>query len=150
MPLDLGLIIKSAARLVAHQKRGDNIDIKIETEENLPQVSGDEGQLQQALIALATNAIDAMPEGGRLTLRAYSDNGRIILEVQDTGVGIAPEDVSKIFEPFYTTKEIGKGTGLGLAVCYGIVTEHNGRLSVRSTLGLGTTFTIYLPAYRKS
>jgi two-component system NtrC family sensor kinase len=72
----------------------------------------------------------------------------VIVEVQDTGVGIAPEDVSKIFEPFYTTKEIGKGTGLGLAVCYGIITEHEGRLSVRSTLGAGTTFTLFLPVYK--
>ena len=150
LPLDVELIIKSAMRLITHQKRGENIEIKVENEKNLPFVSADEGQLQQALIALATNAIDAMPEGGRLTFRAFSEHGRVVIEVQDTGVGIAPEDVSKIFEPFYTTKEVGKGTGLGLAVCYGIVTEHGGRLSVRSTLGAGTTFSIFLPAYRAS
>jgi two-component system NtrC family sensor kinase len=89
-----------------------------------------------------------MPDGGTLTFRAFSQQGRVIVEVQDTGVGIAPENVSKIFEPFYTTKEIGKGTGLGLAVCYGIVSEHNARLSVRSTQGAGTTFTIFFPAYK--
>jgi PAS domain S-box-containing protein len=148
MPLETGLILKSAARLVAHQKRGENIEIKVEAEENLPFVNADEGQLQQAIIALATNAIDAMPDGGTLTFRAYSEYGRVIIEIKDTGIGIAPEDVSKIFEPFYTTKEIGKGTGLGLAVCYGIITEHDGRVSVRSTLGTGTTFTIFLPAYK--
>ncbi|MGI8495190.1 MAG: two-component system sensor histidine kinase NtrB, partial [Pyrinomonadaceae bacterium] len=148
MPLEIGLVIKSAARLLAHQNRGENIEIKFETGENLPLVNADEGQLQQALIALATNAIDAMPGGGRLTFRAFSERGRLIVEVCDTGIGIAPENVSKIFEPFYTTKEIGKGTGLGLAVCYGIVTEHDGRLSVRSTAGAGTTFTIFLPAYK--
>ena len=64
--------------------------------------------------------------------------------------GIAPENVSNIFEPFFTTKEVGKGTGLGLAVCYGIVTEHGGRLSVRSNVGVGSTFTIFLPAYQMS
>jgi two-component system NtrC family sensor kinase len=149
-PLDVGLIIRSAARLLVHQKRGENIEIKIETDKDLPLVSADEGQLQQAVIALATNAIDAMPDGGQLTFRAFSDHGRVIIEIQDTGIGIAPEDVSKIFEPFYTTKEIGKGTGLGLAVCYGIVTEHDGRLSVRSSLGVGTTFTLFLPAYKTS
>jgi two-component system, NtrC family, sensor kinase len=150
MPLEIGLVLKSAARLIAHQKRGDNIEIKIETEENLPLVNVDEGLIQQAIIALANNAIDAMPEGGTLTFRAFSEYGRAIIEIQDTGIGIAPEDVSKIFEPFYTTKEIGKGTGLGLAVCYGIITEHDGRVSVRSTLGVGTTFTIFLPAYKQS
>jgi PAS domain S-box-containing protein len=148
MPLDVGMVLKSAARLLTHQRRGENIEIKVETKDDLPLVSADEGQLQQALIALATNAIDAMPEGGSLTFRGSSEQGRVIVEVQDTGVGIAPEDVSKIFEPFYTTKEIGKGTGLGLAVCYGIITEHEGRLSVRSTLGAGTTFTLFLPVYK--
>jgi two-component system, NtrC family, sensor kinase len=148
MPLEIGLVLRSAARLVAHQKRGENIEIKVETEESLPLVNADEGQVQQAIIALATNAIDAMPAGGTLTFRAFSEYGRAIIEVKDTGVGIAPEDLSKIFEPFYTTKEIGKGTGLGLAVCYGIITEHDGKVSVRSTLGVGTTFTIFLPAYK--
>lgn len=148
MPLDINLIVKSAARLVAHQRRGEGIVINIETEENLPLVNADEGQLQQAIIALATNAIDAMPDGGTLTFRTFSEHGRVVIEIQDTGIGIAPEDVSKIFEPFYTTKEIGKGTGLGLAVCYGIITEHEGRLSVRSALGAGTTFTVFLPIYK--
>jgi two-component system NtrC family sensor kinase len=148
MPLNIGLILKSAARLLTHQKRGENIEIKIETEGDLPLINADEGQLQQAIIALATNAIDAMPDGGTLKFRAFSEQGRVIVEVQDTGIGIAPEDLSKIFEPFYTTKEIGKGTGLGLAVCYGIITEHEGRVSVRSTLNAGTTFTLFLPVYK--
>ncbi len=68
-----------------------------------------------------------------------------VIEIEDTGSGIPPEDVSKIFEPFFTTKEIGKGTGLGLAVCYGIVTEHGGRLSVRSNVGKGSIFSMFLP-----
>lgn len=148
-PIDVGLTIKSSARLIAHQKRGDNIEIKLELDENLPPVSADEGQMQQAVIALSTNAIDAMPGGGTLTLRASSQNGRVVIEVRDTGHGIAPEDLSKVFEPFFTTKEIGKGTGLGLAVCYGIVTEHGGRLAVRSNVGVGTTFTIYLPIHKE-
>jgi two-component system NtrC family sensor kinase len=147
-PIDIGQTIKSSARLVTHQKRGENIEIKLEIEENLPQADADEGQIQQAIIALATNAIDAMPAGGTLTFRAFSQQNRLVIEVQDTGIGIAPENVSKIFEPFFTTKEVGKGTGLGLAVCYGIITEHEGRLSVRSNVGVGTTFSIFLP--RKS
>lgn len=144
-PIDVSAVLKSSARLVTHQRRGDHIEIKLEIEENLPPVNADEGQLQQAVIALATNAIDAMKVGGLLTLRAFSDQNRVVVEVQDTGHGIAPEDVSKIFEPFFTTKEVGKGTGLGLAVCYGIISEHGGRLSVRSHVGIGTTFSIFLP-----
>ena len=97
------------------------------------------------MIALATNAIDAMPEGGSLRFRAYPQHNSVAVEVEDTGAGIPAEDLSKIFEPFFTTKEVGKGTGLGLAVCYGIITDHSGRLSVRSTPGKGTTFTILLP-----
>jgi two-component system NtrC family sensor kinase len=144
-PIDIVLVLKSSARLITHQKRGGNINIKFEIEENLPFVNADEGQMQQAIIALATNAIDAMPGGGTLTFRLFAQGNRVVVEVQDSGHGIAPDDLSKIFEPFFTTKEVGKGTGLGLAVCYGIVTEHDGRLSVRSNVGAGTTFSIFLP-----
>ena len=143
--IDISEVIKSSARLITHQKRGENIKIKLELEEEMPLVNADEGQIQQAVIALATNAIDAMPDGGTLTFRASSQNNRVVIEVQDTGIGIASDELSKIFEPFYTTKEVGKGTGLGLAVCYGIITEHGGRVSVRSNIGVGTTFSIYLP-----
>lgn len=146
MEIDLSETVKSSARLLAHQKRGENIEIKVELDENLPLVDANEGQIQQAIIALATNAIDAMPHGGTLTFRAIDQQNRVAIEIEDTGIGIPPEDLSKIFEPFFTTKEIGKGTGLGLAVCYGIVTEHNGRVSVRSNVGKGTTFSIFLPA----
>ncbi len=144
-PVDIAHVLTSSARLITHQKRGSNINIIFEIEENLPLVNADEGQMQQAVIALANNAIDAMPDGGTLTFRAFSQNQRVVLEVQDSGHGIAPDDLSKIFEPFFTTKEVGKGTGLGLAVCYGIVTEHGGRLSVRSSIGVGTTFSMFLP-----
>lgn len=148
-PIDIALVLKSSARLIAHQKRGGGINIQFELEENLPQVNADEGQMQQAVIALATNAIDAMPGGGTLTLRAFAQSNRVVLEVQDSGHGIESDDLPKIFEPFFTTKEVGKGTGLGLAVCYGIVTEHDGRLSVRSNVGVGTTFSIFLPIQKE-
>ena len=111
-------------------------------------VSGDEGHLQQAVVALATNAIDAMPMGGRLTLRTRALHPNVLIEVSDTGIGIPPENLAKIFDPFFTTKEVGRGTGLGLAVCYGILTEHGGKLEVHSKVGVGTTFTITLPARR--
>jgi len=145
VPINLGDTIKMAARLVTHQQRGDNIQIAIETVKEMPMVLGDEGQLQQAVVALATNAIDAMPDGGTLTLRATASEHNVIVEIKDTGIGIPPENLTKIFDPFFTTKDIGRGTGLGLAVCYGIVSEHGGRLDVRSTVGVGTTFSISLP-----
>lgn len=145
-PIDVSEILKSSARLLHHQKRGNNVEMRIEAEDALPLVEADEGQIQQVVIALSTNAIDAMSErGGILTLRAFAQENRVVVEVQDTGSGIAAENLSKIFEPFFTTKEVGKGTGLGLAVCYGIITEHGGRLSVRSNVGTGTTFTMFLP-----
>lgn len=148
VPVNISETIKASARLIAHQNRGERIEIKIEDDGDLPLVNADEGQIQQAIIALATNAIDAMPEGGTLTFRSFVERNRVMVEVKDTGNGINQDDLSKIFEPFFTTKEVGKGTGLGLAVCYGIVTEHSGRLTVRSKVGLGTTFTISLPPHK--
>ena len=144
--LDLAETIDSSANLLSHQKRGNRITIEVDHSEDLQLVNADGGQIQQAVIALGTNAIDAMPEGGKLTLRAFNQANGVVIEIEDTGVGIAPENLSKVFEPFFTTKEVGRGTGLGLAVCYGIITDHGGRLSVRSNLGVGTTFSILLPA----
>jgi two-component system NtrC family sensor kinase len=146
VPLSLEEVIASATRLLSHQHRKGNIELRINTPEDLPPVSGDAGQLQQAIIALATNAADAMPAGGVLTFSARQEDSKVLLEVSDTGVGIPPENLAKIFEPFFTTKEVGEGTGLGLAVCYGILAEHGGSLDVQSVLNEGTTFTITLPA----
>jgi two-component system NtrC family sensor kinase len=143
--VNLSEIVRSSANLVGHQKRnGAKVEIRVEVED-LPPVFADEGQIQQAIIALATNAIDAMPDGGKLTFRATARRHRVFLEVEDSGAGIPAENIAKIFEPFFTTKEVGRGTGLGLAVCYGIVTEHGGSLNVHSTVGIGSTFTITLP-----
>src|SRR5258706_254119 len=144
--VNLADVIASAARLLSHQQRGELIKFQIETPNDLPLVAGDAGQLQQAVIALATNAIDAMPDGGVLKIGSRRDGNSVLVEVSDTGVGIPQQNITRIFEPFFTTKEIGKGTGLGLAVCYGILTEHEGSLDVQSTPGVGTTFTISLPA----
>jgi two-component system NtrC family sensor kinase len=144
--VSLADVISSAARLLSHQQRGEQVEFQIDTPEDLPPISGDAGQLQQAVIALATNAIDAMPDGGVLRIASRRNGSNVLIEVSDNGVGIPQENITKIFEPFFTTKEIGKGTGLGLAVCYGILTEHGGSLDVQSTLGVGTTFTISLPA----
>jgi len=143
--IDVGDVVRSAVNLISHQKRGNGVSQEIDIDSGLPLVSADGGQIQQAVIALATNAIDAMPDGGKLIFKVFQRANRIVIEVADTGTGIPQDNMSKIFEPFFTTKEVGRGTGLGLAVCYGIISEHNGRLSVRSTVGKGTTFSIFLP-----
>lgn len=148
VPTDLGDVVRSAANLLTHQKRGNNVEIITEISDDLPYVTADAGQIQQAVIALATNGIDAMPNGGLLTLRCFVAGNRLVIEVCDTGGGILPEYMSKIFEPFFTTKEVGKGTGLGLSVCYGIISDHGGRLNVRSNVNIGTTFSIHLPINR--
>ncbi|HEY2865559.1 MAG TPA: ATP-binding protein [Pyrinomonadaceae bacterium] len=145
-PINVADTLEASANLLSHQKRGVGIEISVDVKEALQTVEADAGQIQQAVIALGTNAIDAMPNGGRLTLRAFNQANSVVVEIADTGIGISTESLTKIFEPFFTTKEIGRGTGLGLAVCYGIVTDHGGRLSVRSSPGVGTTFSILLPA----
>ena len=153
-PVNVSDVVESAARLLLHQKRGVSIRIDVELADGLPLVSGDMGQLQQAAIILAENAIDAMPEGGTLTLRTIrtedDESDAVLIEVRDTGQGIPAEIRERIFDPFFTTKEVGRGTGLGLAVCYGIVTEHGGRITVDSTAGHGTAFRISLPAMKTS
>jgi two-component system NtrC family sensor kinase len=147
MPFYISDVVELAARLLLHQRRGERVEIIVEADDQQAQVLGDEGQLQQAVIILAENAIDAMPQGGTLSMRTRAgEMGTVVVEVSDTGVGIPQEILAKIFDPFFTTKEVGRGTGLGLAVCYGIVEEHGGRISVESTLGRGTTFTLTLPA----
>jgi two-component system, NtrC family, sensor kinase len=147
--IDLADVIRSAARLLSHQKRTSAVEFHLEIAEDLAYVSGDPGQLQQAIIALAANALDAMSDsGGLLTITARNEADKVVLEISDTGIGIPQENLTKIFEPFFTTKEIGRGTGLGLAVCYGILTEHGGTLNVQSTVGTGTTFTITLSAVK--
>ena len=144
----MGEVVRSSAKLIEHQKRGERIVINLNIAEELPLVIADGGQIQQAVIALATNAIDAMPDGGDLTFGVFSQSNRVVIEVRDSGIGIPQENMSKIYEPFFTTKEVGKGTGLGLAVCYGIISEHGGRIGVRSNPGVGTTFSIFLPIPR--
>jgi two-component system NtrC family sensor kinase len=111
-----------------------------------PPVIGNSGKLQQVFTNLLLNARDAIPDGGRITISTLpSEDHSLVIEITDSGIGIAPENVAKIYDPFYTTKGIGRGTGLGLAVSYGIVQEHSGHIAVESAPGRGTTFRITLP-----
>ena len=123
----------------------NGVKIKVETDlEPLPPVLADESELREALVNLFLNAVDAMPEGGTLTVRSRLDNGHIVLSVSDTGVGMSEEHRQRCLDPFFTTKG-ANGTGMGLSMVYGIVQRHEGTMHVESDVGKGTTFTIRLP-----
>jgi len=112
---------------------------------DLPEVYADPSQLNQVLVNLVVNALQAMPEGGKLYIRTSSNEDYVSLVVEDTGVGMTEETLGKIFTPFFTTKDVGQGTGLGLPVVHGIVSSHGGSIKVESKAGLGTRFEIQLP-----
>jgi signal transduction histidine kinase len=136
-------VIETSINLIQYDKKAREITIKKDLSPQLPVVTADCNQLSQVFVNLILNAIDAMPQGGELAVKSGMRGDDIVIQFHDTGVGIPPEDLIKIFDPFYTTKE--KGTGLGLAVSYNIVKKMNGTLSVESEIGQGTTFTITLP-----
>ncbi|MCP4593432.1 MAG: hypothetical protein GY842_22065 [bacterium] len=143
--VDVCQVLDEAVRLIKFDRRARDVETILDGPTSLPTTYGLKGQLQQVFINLALNALDAMPEGGRLTIRPRELHGNIIVSVEDTGSGIAPETGRRVFELFFTTKEPGRGTGLGLAVSYGIVQKHGGTVSFRSTMGEGTVFTVELP-----
>jgi signal transduction histidine kinase len=142
-------VLDQALNLAAFSAEPKGIKIEKELSPSLPLVMADFDQLQQVSINLIMNALQAMPEGGKLTLRTSADDNQLKIEVQDTGQGISKENMRKLFTPFFTTKEKGKGVGLGLAVAYGIIQRHKGRIEVQSKEGEGTTFTIYLPRHHE-
>ena len=144
-PLDINEVVERSVRLIRNQKSFRKIEIVLDLAADLPVVHGDVNQLEQVMLNLAINACEAMPEGGKLSIGTTTANGRIRLQVADTGHGIKPTDLEHIFEPFFSTKPVGKGTGLGLSVSYGIVQEHGGELEVDSQEGRGTTFTVAIP-----
>ena len=145
---DLHEVVDRCLLLVKHQLELGGVDLQLNLAEGLPRVPCDPEQIEQVLIALVMNAIDAMPRGGNLWLesRLNHDGTEIEIRVRDDGAGIAPDVLPNIFEPFMTTKESGHGVGLGLAISRGIVERHNGRIEVESMLGRGTTFTVILPS----
>jgi signal transduction histidine kinase len=111
----------------------------------LPEIAVDPAQLNQVLVNLIVNALQVMPTGGRLIIRTLTGKKHISLIVEDTGIGMKEEVLKKIFIPFFTTKDVGQGTGLGLPVVHGIVTSHGGSIKVESKLNQGTRFEIQLP-----
>jgi signal transduction histidine kinase len=144
--LNLNRILEDTIQLLEVQLRRNRIELEKEFGEKLPNIHGNAGKLQQVFTNLLLNARDAMPDGGKISLHTCMTDEGVQITVTDTGEGIAPENLTKIYDPFFTTKEVGKGTGLGLAVSYGIIQEHSGEIKVESRIGEGTTFHLIFPA----
>jgi PAS domain S-box-containing protein len=144
--IDVARVLDDTLQLLEPQLRRSQIELVRRYDNDAPEAYANAGKLQQVFTNLILNARDAIPDGGRIIVSTgTAEDGSLLVEITDTGIGIAPENVAKIYDPFYTTKGVGQGTGLGLAVSYGIVQEHAGRISVDSTPGQGTTFRITLP-----
>ncbi len=143
--IDVNKVIETSLRLASFDKSFQNLRLKKDFAENLPQIFADTDQLQQVFLNLFLNARDAMPDGGELRVKTSNTNEQINIAVADSGIGIDTENLKQIFDPFFTTKQTGKGTGLGLAVCYGIVTAHGGRIEAAPNAQNGTTFSVFLP-----
>jgi signal transduction histidine kinase len=148
--VDINKLISESLLLLEHQLRSARIQVESELDSALSAVFGNSDKLQQVFLNLFLNAKDAMPDGGRLRVVTWVENSHVAIEVSDTGVGIPPEHVDRIYDPFFTTKGSGRGTGLGLAVSYGIIHEHSGKIEVQSMPGFGTRFRLSLPTMRKA
>ena len=162
LPLDLNELINQMHSFL-ERIIGEDVELLIEPVPGQLPVLADSGQIEQVVMNIVTNARDAMPEGGRLTISTavrsmdghVFDNGSMatgeyaVLKISDTGVGIEIQEQERIFEPFFTTKEVGKGTGLGLSMAYGIIRQHKGWISVESAVGGGSVFAVYLPLAAK-
>jgi two-component system NtrC family sensor kinase len=147
--VDLHKILDRCTQLVEHHLKLNNIELVKTYQKERAEVICDSDQIQQAFLAILDNAVAAMPQGGTLSIISNSNlrKKKVKIQIQDTGSGISRADLVHIFEPFYTTKKEGKGVGLGLSVCYGIIERHNGKIDVNSVVGQGSTFLIELPLH---
>jgi len=144
--LSLADSVREAQRLVANEAELSNVVFDVSLPDDLPRIEGSPRDMQQVFLNLLLNSIQAMPSGGKVTVRGrVTTDGSCEVEVTDTGVGIPEDNLDVVFDPFFTSKEVGAGTGLGLFVTYGIVKRHHGEIAVRSEVGEGTTFTITFP-----
>jgi signal transduction histidine kinase len=142
-PLDLHTVINGALARLAGLPGADRVSVERRFDPRLPVVTGDAARLEQAVLNLCANAVEAMPDGGRLTLTTRGVDGEVVVDVSDTGVGIPPENLERILKPFVSTKPLG--TGLGLPLVARVVAAHGGRLIIESEVGHGATFHIHLP-----
>ncbi len=140
---DVGLLLQSVAKLASETARMTQVEIVVETAAALPSISVDPEQIRQVLLNLAINATQAMPSGGRITLRALHNGATVRIEVEDEGGGIPTEDLERVFDPFFTTRS--NGTGLGLSIAYQIVSQHGGHIAAQKNPQRGMTFVVTLP-----
>src|SRR6185369_9282174 len=143
--VDINAVITDVFSLLEHQFEVGRIKVRKELAAGMAIVEGIEHQLQQVFLNLFLNARDAMPRGGWLSVTTRIDDHRVLVEIADTGSGIPSEQLARIYDPFFTTKAIGRGTGLGLSITYGIVREHDGTIHCDSVVGQGNRFTMALP-----
>jgi len=146
-PVDVNAVVNDVLALLEHQLKAVSIQVRRDLSPVAPIVSGVEHKLQQVFLNLFINARDAMPKGGWLSVTTRLDGDRVTAHVGDTGAGIPAEHLSRIYDPFFTTKSLGQGTGLGLSITYGIVREHDGSMTCESRVGEGTRFTLEMPAH---
>ncbi|MGD8285139.1 MAG: ATP-binding protein [Desulfobacterales bacterium] len=140
--VNLNSLIKEWVDFFTFRCRKNGIEMVVQMDQNLPDIEGDSSQINQVIVNLVVNAIHAMPDGGKLTIATTCENDGISLKVMDTGTGIEEDIKDKVFLPFFTTKDVDQGTGLGLSVVYGIVQEHGGVITLSSRVGEGTSFII--------
>lgn len=145
-PVVISETVHSALIIAKLSRSAKTVDIDLQIDSALPKPWGITDQVSQVFLNLFLNAFDAMPEeGGKLIVRTLQKDASIAIEIEDNGAGMSTENLSKLFTPFFTTKDVGKGTGLGLHVCHGIVKRHGGRMSAESKLGKGSVFSVILP-----
>lgn len=143
--LNVNEVIQETLSLLEHQFKRQKVRVRTELDGQLPYMMGNTGKLQQVFVNIFLNARDAMPAGGELSVKTSRDNGTVVIDVKDTGLGIPQDQIKNIYDPFFTTKKSGQGVGLGLSVSYGIVQEHSGRIFVDSRPGKGTHFRLKFP-----
>ena len=143
--IDLNKVIRETINLIGHQLKSAGVEVTLNLDASLGPVKGNSGKLQQVFLNLFLNARDAMETGGLLAIKSWSDDGTCHVDIADTGLGIAPDHLARIYDPFFTTKGARKGTGLGLSVTYGIIREHGGAIEAESEPGAGTRFHVELP-----
>jgi signal transduction histidine kinase len=149
-PLDLNQVVRESLSLIRLRLEARGVTVVEQYALDLPILLLDERCMTQVVFNLANNALEAMPDGGTLTISTERQGQDAILRLADTGTGIAPEHLPRIFEPFFTTRPVGEGAGLGLAVSLGCVQDHGGWIEVESQLGQGSTFTVWLPLEAQS
>jgi len=144
-PVDINAVINDVMVLLEHQLQTGNIQIRRALSSSPTVVQGVEFKLQQVFLNLFLNARDAMPAGGSLSVTSHVEDGQAVIEVADTGTGIAGDALTRIYDPFFTTKAVGQGTGLGLSITYGVIQEHHGSIECKSDAEQGTRFIVTLP-----